>query len=95
MVQNRLELLELTTEQARTSGSRTSTDISTNSWILLVRRVQGINTTLIKMDDIEGGEGKGRRAEDEGDEDEEEEEDEDEDEEANGSCTQKRRRRPR
>lgn len=90
MVQNRLELLELTTEQARTSGSRTSTDISTNSWILLVRRVQGINTTLIKMDDMEGGEGKGR-AEDEGDEEEEE----DEDEEANGSCTQKRRRRPR
>lgn len=90
MVQNRLELLELTTEQARTSGSRTSTDISTNSWILLVRRVQGINTTLIKMDDMEGGEGKGR-AEDEGDEEEEE----DGDEEANGSCTQKRRRRPR
>lgn len=29
MVQNRLELPELTTEQARTSGSRTSTDIST------------------------------------------------------------------
>lgn len=32
MVQNRLELPELTTEQARTSGSRTSTDSSTNSW---------------------------------------------------------------
>jgi len=32
MVQNRLELPELTTEQARTSGSRTSTDSSANLW---------------------------------------------------------------
>jgi len=32
MVQNRLELSELTTEQARTSGSRTSTDSFANSW---------------------------------------------------------------